>query len=224
MEIRPFYYDYFCFLGSLIISTYICYLMDTISSKKRSFVHHTDLFTSSAVPLKGQYIKALPLVCANALITTPIFFIVFNPFFKIEEELLPSSGFLWFRECSYILLHILIVNIFFYITHTLLHIKKFFYKLHHSFINPISISAIYCHPFEHFFINLLSVSIPTFLLPLHTATYYLWICMTTINAVYLSHRGYTWNHFDNNNHKFFNYNLGINVFTKILFKTKYSKD
>jgi methylsterol monooxygenase len=46
----------------------------------------------------------------------------------------------------------------FYYSHRLLHhpsIYKYIHKKHHEWQTPIAITAIYCHPFEHVFGNLL---------------------------------------------------------------------
>lgn len=53
---------------------------------------------------------------------------------------------------------ILCEELLFYYSHRLLHhprIYKFIHKRHHEWTSPIAITAIYCHPIEHVFSNLL---------------------------------------------------------------------
>ncbi len=53
---------------------------------------------------------------------------------------------------------ILIEELVFYYSHRLLHnprIYKYIHKKHHEWTAPIAITAIYCHPIEHIFSNLL---------------------------------------------------------------------
>ncbi len=58
-------------------------------------------------------------------------------------------------------------NIFFYFLHYLLHLNPL-YKLihykHHEFIDPIAVAALYAHPIEHLFGNLLSFIVPFILI------------------------------------------------------------
>jgi sterol desaturase/sphingolipid hydroxylase (fatty acid hydroxylase superfamily) len=54
-------------------------------------------------------------------------------------------------------------NIFFYIAHYLLHTKylyKTIHHIHHQFIDPVVVGALYAHPIEHLFGNLLSFIVP----------------------------------------------------------------
>jgi methylsterol monooxygenase len=52
---------------------------------------------------------------------------------------------------------VLLREIAFYYIHRLLHHRRFYYihKKHHDWQTPIAITAIYCHPIEHAFGNLL---------------------------------------------------------------------
>lgn len=55
---------------------------------------------------------------------------------------------------------ILVEEVAFYYSHRLLHhprIYKFIHKRHHEWTSPIAITAVYCHPVEHVFSNLLPV-------------------------------------------------------------------
>ncbi|RWS26879.1 hypothetical protein B4U80_10487 [Leptotrombidium deliense] len=87
---------------------------------------------------------------------------------------------------------ILVEEVFFYYSHRLLHhprIYKYIHKRHHEWTAPIAITAVYCHPVEHMFSNLLPVFLGPFILGAHTATSWLWFTiamLSTLNA----HSGY----------------------------------
>jgi len=57
---------------------------------------------------------------------------------------------------------ILIEEFGFYYSHRLFHhrrLYKYIHKKHHEWIAPIAIIAIYCHPLEHVFSNLLPLAV-----------------------------------------------------------------
>lgn len=88
--------------------------------------------------------------------------------------------------------HILMEEIGFYYSHRLLHSRylyKHIHKKHHEWTAPISVTAIYCHPIEHIFSNLLPPFFGVFIMGSHVATSWLWFSLailSTLNA----HSGY----------------------------------
>jgi len=56
------------------------------------------------------------------------------------------------------------INMYFSFTHYLFHKNKYLFKYihykHHELIIPQSSGSIYCHPFEHMFVNLTSILLP----------------------------------------------------------------
>ncbi|XP_069679070.1 fatty acid hydroxylase domain-containing protein 2 isoform X1 [Periplaneta americana] len=89
-------------------------------------------------------------------------------------------------------IHILLEEIGFYYSHRLLHSRhlyRFIHKRHHEWTAPIAVTAIYCHPVEHIFSNLLPPFLGVFLMGSHVATAWLWFSLailSTLNA----HSGY----------------------------------
>ncbi|XP_068159798.1 fatty acid hydroxylase domain-containing protein 2 isoform X1 [Drosophila tropicalis] len=94
--------------------------------------------------------------------------------------------------CFELTVCILMEELGFYYSHRLLHHKhiyKFIHKRHHEWTAPISVTAIYCHPIEHIFSNLLPPFLGVFLMGSHVATAWLWFALailSTLNA----HSGY----------------------------------
>ncbi|GBN56899.1 Fatty acid hydroxylase domain-containing protein 2 [Araneus ventricosus] len=85
-------------------------------------------------------------------------------------------------------------EIWFYCSHRLLHHPSFYkhiHKVHHEWIAPISISALYCHPVEYVFCILVSAFIGPLLLGSHTATFWLWISLVMISTL-IAHSGYSY--------------------------------
>lgn len=66
-----------------------------------------------------------------------------------------------------------ISNIIFYFIHYLLH-KPYFYKMihskHHEFIDPIAVAALYAHPIEHLFGNILAFIVPQLIIGINYTT------------------------------------------------------
>lgn len=89
-------------------------------------------------------------------------------------------------------IHILVEEAAFYYSHRLLHSRylyKIIHKQHHEWTAPIAVTAIYCHPVEHIFSNLLPPFLGVLIMGSHVATAWLWFTLallSTLNA----HSGY----------------------------------
>lgn len=83
---------------------------------------------------------------------------------------------------------ILVEEAGFYYSHRLLHhprLYRYIHKQHHEWTSPIAITAVYCHPVEHIFSNLLPPLLGVVLLGSHPATAWLWFTiaiLSTLNA------------------------------------------
>ncbi|XP_044748654.1 fatty acid hydroxylase domain-containing protein 2 isoform X2 [Coccinella septempunctata] len=89
-------------------------------------------------------------------------------------------------------IHILVEEAGFYYSHRFLHSRylyKTIHKQHHEWTAPIAVTAIYCHPVEHIFSNLLPPFLGVLIMGSHVATAWLWFTLallSTLNA----HSGY----------------------------------
>lgn len=88
--------------------------------------------------------------------------------------------------------HILMEEIGFYYSHRVLHSRylyRFIHKRHHEWTAPIAVTAMYCHPIESIFSNMLPIFLGVFIMGSHVATAWLWFSLailSTLNA----HSGY----------------------------------
>ena len=104
--------------------------------------------------------------------------------FSFKTENLPSSSTLILQ-----LIFLMITEDFaFHLFHKLMHhrlLYPYFHKVHHSFVNTVSISAEHFHPIDYFFGVLIPGSFgPTILAShLHFSTYLIWIAFRTGEGV-----------------------------------------
>ncbi len=84
-----------------------------------------------------------------------------------------------------------VVEVGFYYSHRLLHWPPLyvFHKVHHSFVTPIALSAIYSHPLEALLSSVLSICGPAFFLGTHVVLFYL-ASLLGWAVTCVSHSGY----------------------------------
>src|SRR5699024_864971 len=92
----------------------------------------------------------------------------------------------------HLLVFALIQEASFYYLHRALHHGKLYrhvHKINHFWQAPIAISALYCHPAEHFLANLVPVLLGPLVMASHRATIALWLLI--VHFVTLNdHSGY----------------------------------
>jgi hypothetical protein len=69
------------------------------------------------------------------------------------------------------------------------YLYRFIHKRHHEWIAPIAVTAMYCHPIESIFSNMVPIFLGVFIMGSHVATAWLWFSLAilfTLNA----HSGY----------------------------------
>ena len=168
-----------------------------------------------------KYPKAIKTSLVNQLtISLPTVYLCDN----LINSALDTNSNSWFLYGFKIFLLVNLSNIFFYITHRLLH-TKWIYKMihykHHEFIEPVACATLYAHPIEHLFSNVLSFIVPFILIG---TTYYTMLCLIFIGTLIsmIAHIQYKILPTPNNHlvhHKLYKYNYGFGDYLDILFGT-----
>jgi len=106
-------------------------------------------------------------------------------------------------------------DIMFYYAHRLLHIPYLYekvHKIHHRWTTPIAISAMYTHPFEQAFANILPVVLAARFAGLGKGAMRLWHVITLVNTLVAAHGGYKIPYYKNmhdKHHTDLNCNYGV---------------
>ena len=185
---------YYLYVLSYTLFSYDCYYNDCMFNKNREEANKLEL----------KYKKAIPLVGFNLIIVSYFVFWWFYSFYEPKEF-----------NCYYAIRDLLIAqytgNPLFYFVHRLCHKYKFLYRfhiVHHEFKEPIGICAVYTHPIDYIFANLIPLGITPFALGMDIHTLSLLTIMGAYKTVKEEHSNYSDNRHHLNHHKYFNCNYG----------------
>jgi sterol desaturase/sphingolipid hydroxylase (fatty acid hydroxylase superfamily) len=70
----------------------------------------------------------------------------------------------YLKVLTHLFISVIVNEVWFYYSHRILHhpvMYKHVHKMHHEWTSPVGVVAVYCHPFEHLFSNLISVYLGT---------------------------------------------------------------
>ena len=120
----------------------------------------------------------------------------------------------------------IIIDVWFYATHKMLHWPRFYkaiHKLHHRFKAPTAVASMYAHPVEFTIGNVLGVILGPAITNCHPFTACFWYAFSLISTGG-SHSGYLFFSAEGHDahHEFFNYNFGVSVFMDKLCGTCYA--
>ena len=175
------------------------------------------------LPTAKMIYKTITVVVCNQIIATPIIY-------YITPRCIDTSWQLSLNDILYTPIYFIVytylADIWFYFTHLTLHRNRFLYKhihsIHHQWLFPMGICAIYAHPLEHIVSNIGSVIIGPVILPINSTLFCLWIILTTLNTV-ISHSGsyiYMLNNETHDlHHRIMSGNFGVRGFCDKLFGT-----
>ncbi len=163
---------------------------DLLSTKLKRYKinsNHKNLQLSTA-----KLITVIKGVVFNQLITFGLICSVLyirNVYLKFEsQKKIPSFG----RFLLEFIVHFLLQETLFYFVHRLMHKKWFymkFHKIHHEWSTPIAILALYTHPVEHIFLNMLPLIVAPIIFQSHILVIFFFLSYETLVAL-ISHSGY----------------------------------
>ncbi|KAB7499172.1 Fatty acid hydroxylase domain-containing protein 2 [Armadillidium nasatum] len=186
-----FVYGSFC-VGYIVywgIGSFYTY-MDI--SGKPEFLRRYKIQPGTNEPVeRNQLIKLIAIAHFNQILSIPVAAVCYYIFkyrgFNNSYKL-PTFHWVIFELAIFIIVE----EICFYYSHRLLHhryLYKRYHKLHHEWQSPIAVTAVYSHPVEHIFSNLLPIFAGPMIMGSHIATFWLWVSLaifSTLNA----HSGY----------------------------------
>jgi methylsterol monooxygenase len=199
---------YLLFISIYLVPSFLCLVIDT---------HKLIPKINNDTNIINTYKRVIPLVLFNLLIVSPL------PIYIIETNLNwmdRSFSYVWLLP-EFCVLYLL-SDFLFYVTHRILHLPSFykFHKLHHQIIHPIGISAIYAHPIEYIFGNILPVGLPLLLLSSHQIVAYAWTIASIFETVCVAHGGYLdMSEYHDIHHRLNIYNYGTSTIWDNMFNT-----
>src|SRR5262249_11761822 len=122
-----------------------------IRNLKTSAKHRSDILV--------VYKQSLPLTAFNIFVTAPTAVVLLRPLIHPLDHFTYIG--LWRLPVLYVM-----TDACFYISHRVLHTRRFFrlHRIHHRFPAPVGLAALYAHPLEVVFGNILSVILPPIVL------------------------------------------------------------
>ena len=205
-----FYFVIMPFFIHMLIHWSCClyfYILDLIylDSNNKNWINYTKATRTS--------------LCNQLFISLPTLYFLSG---LLEKSVETSIDDTWIITIIKLFLIINLANIFFYLTHRLLHhelIYKYIHYKHHEFIEPVAVSALYAHPIEHLVANILSFLCPLILIGTHYNLIILLLILGTIQTV-LAHVKYIYSTNDHTiHHKLYKYNYGFGGYIDKLFLT-----
>lgn len=186
------------FYGTACVSFFsywmVCLLFLMIDLTGRpAFIFKYKIQDDQNVPVpKGKLMHAIGVVLYNQVV-------VAGPAILLTYHLMQWRGSSFGRELPsiyWVMVEAVVFLIFeeigFYYSHRIFHhprVYRYIHKIHHEWTAPISVVALYCHPVEHLFANIMPLLIGPVVMGCHIATFMLWINIAQTSAI-IAHCGY----------------------------------
>jgi len=175
-----------------------------------------------------DYLKIFRVACINMLLWAPLTATSLHTYVipLLPTRLEESDPWVWYRELPLLFfVHTIVIDVWFYSTHRLLHVFKFLYahvhKMHHRYTAPCAMAAVYAHPFEFVVSNIGGVALGPLVSSCHPYTSYFWYGYALMTTC-CNHSGYKELGASTHDahHEYFNYNFGGGGLLDSLFGTK----
>ena len=204
---------YYCLFNIVFYTAnLLLYIIDT-----NSIFSGRKLQAKSVDEIVHVYKKCLPVALLNTFVYNLPAVITLPPLINIL-----NFEFSWLKMIHDLIASYILMDLFYYLTHRLLHTDRFytkFHKKHHEITAPVGLTSTYL-TFVDFYSNVLSIYVPPIILSAHSITMSLWIIISTLNTIFIGHSGFSpIARFHDNHHKYFNCNYGVGIFADRLFGT-----
>ena len=205
------------FLSTFISASTLCFGIEMINPN----IRHNKL---SRQQILKNYNEMLPTVLVNLAITK-LYFIQFGNALTFSSTSLPPNE--WYKWYMYLLAYfigwILLTDIFFYTSHRIFHNNDLYWlhARHHKYRYSHGMGAIYASIPDHFICNILSMSLPIYLLQIPYDIMKYIVIVATFNTVFISHSSFIYFTLHLNHHLKYKVNYGL-VFMDVLLGTSYA--
>ena len=181
---------------------------------------------------RGEWLQAVGLSLANMLLfswasAVPVWQLhKHGPLRGGAPVARPEDELRWGAELANFLVHVIVIDVWFYWTHRVLHwgpLYKHIHKLHHRFKAPTAVACMYAHPLEFCFGNAMGMQLGPALTNCHPYAAAFWMSFGLISTS-MSHSGYrAFGAADHDaHHEFFDYNFGAGGAMDYLFGTRFA--
>lgn len=153
-------------------------------------------------PENEKFKSLIKQVLFNQTVVLLPYMMVIHQLFELRQQLGPpifastNYDLKVLPEFHWVLLEfavfLIVEEIGFFYSHKLAHHPKLYrhiHKKHHEWTSPVGLTALYAHPIEHIFSNMLPLSLGPLICGSHIATGWLWT-MAAIASTINSHSGY----------------------------------
>ena len=200
---------YFIFLTTFITTSSLCAFADFV-------LPHLRLYKKKIEDPYKDYIRMLPIVIRNLVISYPVFYFIEN-YLCITKNI--KQNIYNYHTITYLILWMFLADIFLYIVHRLFHTKQlyFLHKTHHEFSNPYGIGSIYCSITEMVCSNILALLLPIYMIDIPENMILCMIGGMTFWTVFMSHGCFQeFNQSHIIHHRKFNCNYGLFITDRIM--------
>ena len=205
----------------------LCTFMDLLPLKHWKTQDSRSYFTLSEW-LQAVSLSNINLIVFSWVITLPLMYFWFHLQRYRGENIVMNYAereFNMYRAPFDMLVHIVTVDVWFYITHRILHypfLYKLIHKLHHRFKAPTAVACMYANPIEFTIGNHLGVALGPVFSNCHPYTAFFWFFLSLFNTAG-AHSGYhvfaAKGH--DIHHEKFKYNFGVGGMMDFLCGTRY---